>query len=152
MKCFSFPPRPQSKRRHVPSALSLFFISYLNFQQKAQIVLILIRDTLASNRSQRTASRRRWCWWVLQNNGPLLGASYPKSGERFIGKKLFESLPIDQLDYLCWAPQCVLLVFVRFLVRAYYTSIFLHKHAVDMLLYTLFQNGRHFSIFCLLAN
>ena len=42
-----------------------FFISNLNFQQQAQNVLILTRDTLASYRSQRMASRRRWCWWAL---------------------------------------------------------------------------------------
>ena len=49
----------------VISSFSLFFISYLNFQQQAQNVLILTIDTLAFNRSQRTASGHRWCWWAL---------------------------------------------------------------------------------------
>ena len=56
-------------------------------------------------------------------------------------KKVFESPPIDQIDYLCCAPQCVLLVFVRFLVRAYCASIFLHKHAVDTFNECLFSLG-----------
>ena len=43
----------------------LLFILYLSFQQQAQNVLILTRNTLAFNRKQRTASRRRWCWWAL---------------------------------------------------------------------------------------
>ena len=102
-----------------------FLISNLNFQQKAQNVLILTRDTL-----RLPIGVKEWLvddggvgeLYTLcmtgHNNGPLLGASYPKSGERFIGKKVFESPPTDQIDYLCRAPQCVLLVFVRFLVRA----------------------------------
>ena len=39
-------------------AFSLFSISYLNFQQQAQNVLILTRDTLASNQE-----------WLVDDDG-----------------------------------------------------------------------------------
>ena len=55
MFCFSFPPRNVTTRPErivVLSAFSLFFISYHNFQQQAQNVLILTRDTLASNQER----------------------------------------------------------------------------------------------------
>ena len=54
---------------------------------------------------------------------------------------MFKSPPIDQMDYLCCAPRCVLFVCVRFLVRAYCASIFLHKHAVDTFNECLFSLG-----------
>ena len=117
-------------------------------KQQAQNVLILTRDTLAFNRSQRTASGWRCCWWALH-------AMYNRSQQwstprRFIskiGRKVksekivFESHHIHQIDYLCWAPWCFLLIFVCFPVKAYCASIFLNKHAVVMFNEFLFSMG-----------
>ena len=109
------------------SAFSLFFVSYLDFQQQAQNVLILSRDTLASHQERLVdddgvGELCRLCI-PSHNNGPLLCASYAKSGEGLIGKMAFERPHIHQIDYICSASLCFLLVFVRFPVKAYINFI-----------------------------
>ena len=132
-----------------------FLRSYPNFQQQAQNVLILTRDTLASNWSQRaavTGSRRWWCWWVLlaiynrpqQHPSPRCFIS--KIGRKINRKKWCVKALIDTRSAICVER---LNVFMRFPVKTYCASIFLfYRHAVDMFNEFLFSLG-NFGKICL---
>ena len=60
------------------------------------------------------------------------GLRFRPEGLRFRPEGLRSSLLGLRFRHIRSAPQCFLLVFVRFPVKAYCSSIFLNKHTVDM--------------------
>ena len=143
MKCFVFRSRHdlsqnvtmRPERIVVLSAFSMF-ISYLNFQQQAQNVLILTRDTLAANQEWLLDDNGvdELCMLCItgHNNGPVLGASYPKSGQRLIGKNGVwkASYTPDRLSM--FSASMFSVGFQVLFSESIVTSNFLSKHAVDM--------------------